>query len=120
MRRKTVFCDIDGTILEHPGTLKDVLLRYEDAGVLNNVHKTFLRWDKESYCIVLVTGRKESARKATEEQLARVGIFYDYLLMGIGNGQRIVINDNKPGDDEPMAVSYIVKRNEGFPDDFDI
>jgi hydroxymethylpyrimidine pyrophosphatase-like HAD family hydrolase len=93
MEPKTVFCDIDGTLLEHTG---DIVKNYNTIGVaLSNVVETIRQWDKLNYKIILTTGRKESVRKQTEEQLATSGIVYDSLIMGIPNGDRVVINDKK-------------------------
>jgi hypothetical protein len=54
-------------------------------------------------------------RKATEEQLARLGVFYDQLIMGIGGGDRILINDNKP-DGRETAFAINLERNKGIDD----
>ena len=90
---KTIFCDIDGTILTHTG---DIIENYIGSpNILENVTSTFKKWDKHNYKIVLVTGRKESTRKKTEEQLRAHGIIYDDLIMGLPNGDRIIINDKK-------------------------
>ena len=46
--------------------------------------------------IILTTGRKEGMRRITEQQLESAGIVYDKLIMGIGGGARVLINDLKP------------------------
>ena len=90
---KTIFCDIDGTLLQHKHDIfKNIL---EPPVILNNVIESFKKWDKLNYKILLTTGRKESYRKQTEEQLQSLGIPYDQLIMGIPNGDRIIINDKK-------------------------
>ena len=43
--------------------------------------------------IIMTTARPESSRKITEEQLERVGLKYDKLIMGLPHAKRIVIND---------------------------
>ena len=50
-------------------------------------------WDAKGYNIILITGRRESLRKKTEEQLLSKNIFYDQLVMGVGGGDRVIIND---------------------------
>ena len=74
-----------------------------------------MEWDKKGYNIILTTGRKESLRKTTEEQLSRIGIFYDKLVMGIGGGDRIVVNDNKP-DGRQTAFAINLERDKGIKD----
>jgi hypothetical protein len=109
---KTIFCDIDGTILKHTG---DIVKNYTcSSETLPNVIETFKSWDKNNFKIILITGRKESTRKYTEEQLGRLGIVYDELIMGLPNGDRVIINDKKPRHPRNTAYSINVVRNKGF------
>ena len=73
-------------------------------------------WDIKGYNIILMTGRRESTRKYTEEVLSELGIIYDQLIMGVGGGQRVLINDRKKGNDEDTAVVINLTRNEGLKD----
>ena len=74
--------------------------------------KTF---HQKGYKVILTTGRKESTRKITEEQLAKCGIFYDQLVMGVTGGERIIINDQK-SDGTTTARAICPQRNEGIQD----
>ena len=77
---------------------------------------TFRVGCKYSYnIIVLVTGRRESMRKNTEKQLSEAGIIYDQLVMGIGGGSRVLINDDKPNGTK-TASAYSISRNNGIAD----
>jgi hypothetical protein len=38
------------------------------------------------------------------------------MIMGIGGGKRIIINDTKPDSDDDTAGFVCVKRNEGIKD----
>jgi len=109
---KTIFCDIDGTLVKHlnPFELcqKDIKLN-----VLDGTIEKLLEWEKKGYKIILTTGRKKSLQSITEKQLLEIGIFYDELLMGIGGGERILINDNKI-DGTQTARCFNLKRNEGI------
>ena len=113
MRPKTIFCDIDGTLVEHvspniasiPGC---------NLKVLDGTIEKLIEWDRLGYNIILTTGRKESLRRETEIQLSNAGIFYDKLVMGIGGGDRVLINDLKPGKDRKTAKAICLKRNEGI------
>jgi hypothetical protein len=108
---KTIFCDIDGTLLLHHG---DLNAQYtEKASILEGTVEKIKEWDKKKYNIILVTGRRESMRNKTEHQLESLGIFYDKLIMGIGGGPRIMINDLKPNSEEPTAIAVNIKRNKG-------
>jgi hypothetical protein len=53
-------------------------------------------------------------RKFTEKQLEQAGIFYDMLIMGIGGGVRVLINDYKPNSTEETAVAIVVDRDKGI------
>lgn len=108
---KTVFCDIDGTLVEHTGNIVENL---KTDISLSNVIDTIRLWDKHNYKIILTTGRKESTRKQTEEQLSKIGIVYDQLVMGLPNGERILINDKKTNGVRNTAYAINLVRNEGF------
>jgi mannose-6-phosphate isomerase-like protein (cupin superfamily) len=109
---KTIFCDIDGTILKHKGDIKKNLL--ETPEILDKVNEKFKEWDKNNYKIILITGRKEGNREQTKEQLKSLGIVYDELIMGLPNGDRIIINDKKENGIEYTAYAYNLVRNEGM------
>lgn len=110
----TIFCDIDGTLLKHDGPMMGVATKDNKPEILLGVRKKLEEWDLKGYNFILTTGRRESARIATERQLARLGIAYDQLIMGIGGGKRYLVNDTKPDDDEPTCFGITVKRNKGI------
>lgn len=111
-RPKTIICDIDGTIVKHELPYKNTSSS-KKLELLPGTIEKFSEWDAKGYNIILMTGRKESLRLNTEKQLAEVGIFYDKLIMGVGGGPRIIINDNKP-DGTQTAFSCSLSRNEGI------
>lgn len=116
-RPKTIFCDIDGTLIKHSGNLSNILNNYSNINenvLLPNTLNIINKWDKLGYNIILTTGRKESMRKYTEEQLSKLGIFYDQLIMGIGGGDRIIINDMKPNSNKNTCYAINVPRNKGI------
>lgn len=110
-RPKTIFCDIDGTLVKHEGLLK-VSHKGAKLELLPGTLEKFLEWDLKGYKIILTTGRKESLREITENQLKDVGIFYDQLIMGLGGGKRYLINDCKE-DGTEYAVAINLPRNKG-------
>ena len=109
---KTIFCDIDGTLFHHFGNVNDNIAK--DPIVLHNVLETIAQWEKLNYKIILITGRKESTRKQTELQLASAGIYYDLLIMGITNGDRILINDKKLNGVKNTTFAINLVRNTGL------
>lgn len=113
-RPKTIFCDIDGTLWNHVGPVSKQA-NVERHKLLPNTLNAIDTWDKLGYKIILTTGRKESLREMTEEHLTELGIAYDELIMGLGGGDRILINDRKPNGDRNTAYSINLVRNKGIP-----
>lgn len=111
-RSKTLLIDIDGTLIEHHGNHVDQTLK--PPVILSGVMEKFLEWDSKGYRIILITGRRESSRAITEQQLLGLGLFWDLLIMGVGGGERVLINDLKPHSDKPMATAINIKRNVGL------
>ena len=95
--RKTIFCDIDGTLVKFPDTnLDQIVDERHDMEILPGTIDKLWEWESLGYNIILTTGRKESMREATQKQLRRAGIFWDQLIMGLGPGKRVLINDMVP------------------------
>jgi len=111
-RPKTIICDIDGTLISHHGNAYQQLMR--EPEILPGVLEKFEQWDRRGYNIILITGRRENWREMTEKQLSSIGIFYDQLIMGVGRGPRVLINDLKPNKSFPTAIAYNLIRNEGM------
>lgn len=111
-RPKTIFLDIDGTLVKHKPIFENTSPDSELI-LLDGVLEKLYEWDMKGYRIILTTGRKESLRNATEQQLNKLGIFYDYLIMGIGGGDRILINDKK-SDGRITAFAICPDRNLGI------
>ena len=108
---KTIICDIDGVLLKHNNSgLSEQL----NTKLLDETINKLTEWDIKGYNIILITGRRESQRKGTERQLSIFGIFYDTLIMGVGGGDRVIINDRKPNSDRNTAYAINLNRNEGI------
>ena len=113
-RPKTIFCDIDGTLVEHMMP-NDVMKPDSKMKVLPGAIEKILEWERKGYHIILTTGRREGSRRQTERQLEEAGIIYDRLLMGIGGGPRYIVNDKKANGME-YAFAVNVERNIGIKD----
>lgn len=109
---KTLFIDIDGTILKHQHTISDVYHR--DAEILPGVVSKINEWDSQGHKIILVTARKESTRDITEYQLRQFGIAWDQLVMGVGGGTRVLVNDKLDKNDVDRAIGVNVVTDRGF------
>ncbi len=108
---KTIICDIDGVLLNHKNKGLSEQLKTEPV---DGAVKKLNEWDSKGYNIILITGRRESLREATASQLHKYKIFYDILIMGVGGGDRIIINDKKFGSDIDTAYAINLCRNEGI------
>lgn len=103
----TWFLDLDGTILKHNGykiDSRDTLL----DGALD-----FMAQIPDKDLIVFVTSREEMYREQTVSFLEENGIRYDVILFGAPPGERIVVNDEKPGGLK-TAVAFNVVRDTGL------
>ena len=111
LKAKTIFCDIDGTILKHQGNTRMIILTQPEAlpGVVTKINE----WEVNGHKIIITNARRESLRAETEKQLQSLGIPYDVLLMGVSRGYRVLINDKTTlGDDSAFAIN--LQRNKGF------
>ena len=118
-RPKTIFCDLDGTLVKHSNPI-DIQDPYFELQVLPGVHEKLIEWDTKGYHVVITTGRKESSRYSTVKQLRRAGINYDQLIMGFGGGDRILINDRKKDSNRDTAYVINLTRDEGLEDENNI
>lgn len=109
---KTIICDIDGTLIRQEGNCYGQIT--STPVLIEGTIEKLYEWERKNYNIVLITGRKESTRKVTEDQLQALGIVYDHLIMGVGGGPRVLINDLKPGKDFNTATAFNLKRNTGI------
>lgn len=111
-KSKTLIIDVDGTILKHQHSISSV---YEDEpALLPGVREKINTWDSQGHRIIFMTARKESTRELTESQLRKFGLAWDQLIMGVGNGERVLVNDKLSKEDMDRAVAINVVTDEGF------
>jgi uncharacterized HAD superfamily protein len=108
--RKTYFIDIDGTLLEHIEDFENVY-QYSVLKALPGAKEKTVQWHCEGHMIILTTARAESLRDITETQLRNAGVVYDLLLMGLGSGKRVLINDIKDRYSFNKADAHNIIRN---------
>lgn len=111
-RPKTIICDIDGTLVSH-NKPSDAAKKSTELVLLEGTIDKLNEWERSGYNIILLTGRKESMRQVTIDQLTQLGIYYDQLVMGVGGGPRYLVNDYKP-DGTEAAFAVNVERNKGI------
>jgi len=109
---KTIFCDIDGTLLRQVDFNE---LNEYDFEVLPGALEKFREWIAAGHHIVITTARPESLRGMTIRQLGKAGFQCHQMVMGIGRSERILINNNsKNTPDINRAFAVPVKRDGGF------
>lgn len=114
-RPKTVVVDVDGVIFRQVGRWPDIDLIDPKKDLLPDVREKFLEWEMKGCRIILMTGRADNYRKLTEEQLQKAGIPYHHLIMAVGMGQRVLINNLKPEEPNvPTAVAVNLEIDKGF------
>lgn len=87
----TWILDLDGTIMKHNGYKldgKDTFL----PGALEFLHSIP---DKDM--IIFLTARKDEYREMTVKALENEGVRYDHIIFQAPYGERILVNDKKPG-----------------------
>ena len=89
---KSIICDIDGTLTKYMGGGHKALMDNDHEPCPGVVEK-MREWEAQGHRIILMTGRRESVRQRTEDELRRIGIPFDTLLMGHADSGRILIHD---------------------------
>tara|TARA_R110002020_G_scaffold46539_24_gene132429 strand:- start:5194 stop:5571 length:378 start_codon:yes stop_codon:yes gene_type:complete len=111
--RKTIFLDVDGTLVKHKGNLHDMLT--QEPIVINGTLEKLHEWRDQGYYIVITTARPKSNKNLLIEQLNAAGIVFDDIIIGLPSGRRVVINDKKP-DMIHTAAGITLERDKGIGD----
>lgn len=107
--KNTYFVDLDGTLIkknsgsfsENPEPIQDVV------DLVNDEYK------KGSF-VVITTERPLEMKQKTMQDLRTAGVRYNYLIMGIGTGARIIINDVESKSKEKRALSLNLITDKGL------
>lgn len=108
MKNPTIFCDIDGTIFKYRQF--DSLLSTK-AELISGIKEYLCNHFKNDSHIVITTARPHTLKDFTIKELDDNGINYHQLVMGIGRGTRILINDSE-FEDVPRAIAIPINRNQ--------
>jgi hypothetical protein len=102
----TWLIDVDGTLLVHNGHL------HGGDRLLPGVQAFWAKIPPDDM-IVLLSARHEHEREAALALLDAAGLRYDQALFGLPRGERVLINDNKPGG-LVTALAVCLARDEGL------
>lgn len=98
--------DVDGTICVHNGYKNGA-----DA-LLDGVRDLFARIPAQDM-IVFITSRKAEEKERLEKFLTENGLRFDHIIFDAPFGERILINDDKPGGLK-CALAVNKKRDQNF------
>jgi len=106
---KTWLIDIDGVIFEHNRYLKN---NRGKEKLLPGVKKFFDNVPKGDK-IILLSARSKKWKEYTIKQLKINKVRYNAIIFNLPVGERILINDIKPGGLK-TAIAINIKRNKGL------
>ena len=113
-KNPTFFVDIDGTIVKYRKFSElstSVLTPIQD--VIDYLNKSY----DEGAHIVITTARPPQYELFTKQELEKLGVKYHQMIMGIGRGTRVVLNDKDPEMPElPRAWGINFTRDKGLQD----
>ena len=114
IKNPTFFVDIDGTIVKYRKFSElDTAVLTPIQDVIDFINKSY---DEGSH-IVITTARPQSFEVFTKQELEKLGVKYHQIVMGIGRGTRVVLNDKDPENpDLPRAWGINFTRDAGFKD----
>jgi hypothetical protein len=114
IKNPTLFVDIDGTLVKYrkfSELAESTLIPIQDViDYVNNHH------DNGSV-VVITTARPDSYRLFTKQELDTLGVRYSQLIMEMGRGTRVILNDIDPENPElPRAIGINLERDGGLKD----
>jgi hypothetical protein len=89
---KTLFVDIDGTIVKNSSSYLTPYIG-ETTELTDNINYLKELVNSGRVEIILTTSRPEEYRDITKKQLFELGLEYKELIMGLQHSKRIIIND---------------------------
>ncbi len=114
---KVLFCDIDGIVVNNAS---NHLAPYigESKPLEKNIARLKELDKKYNLTIIFTTSRPESYRNITENELARLGLSYNHLIMNLPHCQRILLNDFAASNPFESARAINLKRNADDLEDY--
>lgn len=112
---RTLIIDCDGTLLEHIPDFENIH-KHPNLRALPGAREKMAEWHCNGDYLIIVTARPESLRELTLLQLNNAGIVFNQLIMGVGSGTRVLINDYEEGKPHKAWAFNIVRNKDGLKD----
>ena len=109
---KTLFVDIDGTLVKSSGKYTPPYWG-ETQGIKENIDFLNKLHDTGKVYIILTTARTSDAKDVTIKQLEREGIKYDNIIFDLFHANRTIINDYGTSNPYPTCDAVNLVRNSG-------
>jgi uridine kinase len=109
MKKGTVFCDLDGTIIKHVPVPTET---GEEIRVISGSADKLKELRQKGYFLVLTTSRPQNKIFGVLEILKNEGLKFDQIVCDLPVGPRHLINDSK--NDEIRAFAHVIERDGGI------
>ena len=106
----TLFVDIDGTLVKNSSSHFPPYIGNTDP-LDSNIEILRTLYGSGKFQIILTTSRPEKFRETTIQQMKRVGMPFDHLIMGLYHSKRIIINDYSKSNPFKSCDSINLKRD---------
>ncbi|MBL1209497.1 hypothetical protein [Geminocystis sp. GBBB08] len=106
----TLFVDIDGTLVENSSSHFPPYIGNTSA-ISANIQILQTLYQSGKFQIILTTSRPEKYRTMTIEQMKKLAMPFDHLIMGLFHGKRIIVNDYSRSNPYKSCDAINLKRN---------
>ena len=107
---KTLFVDIDGTLVKSSGKYTPPYWGETD-GIRENIDFLNKLYDTGKVYIILTTARPSSAKDVTIKQMETEGVKYDNIIFDLFHANRTLINDYGTSNPYPTCDAVNIVRN---------
>lgn len=109
-QHQTIFCDIDGVVVENQSEFFPPLFSDEPVLIADNC-KRLLELESAGAEIVFTTARPAKFHNDIEAMLRKIGFTRFKLIAGLHHSQRVLINDFNVTNPDPSACAVNLVRN---------
>lgn len=109
-QRQTIFCDIDGVVVENQSEFFPPYFTDAPVVLQNNCNR-LLELQTQGAELIFVTARPEKFADSIRDMLTNIGFKNFKLLAGLHHSQRVLINDFNITNPNPSACAVNLIRN---------